>query len=87
MVLLLIFTLVLLWHIGHSNHLLSYKRTTSNQPILYPFEIRELTVFSPVSLFSKYSGLVLGTSFMKITLLLSSIHTDHVFVICPCISL
>ena len=75
MVLPLIFTLVLLWHIGHSSHLLSNTTTTSHYPILYPFEIRELTICNPIPLFSKYSCLAFGTSLMKTILLLSSIHT------------
>lgn len=75
MVLPLIFTLVLLWHIGQNSHLLLYKTATSNQPILYPFVIREFRACNPISLFSKYSCLAFGISFMEMTLLLSSIHT------------
>ncbi len=80
MVFTLIFTLVLLWHIGQNSNLLSYKTTTSNQTILYTFVIMEFNVCNPISLFSKYRGLSFCISFIEITLLFSSIHTVRSFV-------
>lgn len=75
MVLPLIFTLVFLWHIGQSSCLLSNTTTTSHYPILYPFVTRQFRACNPILLFSKYSRLAFGISFMEMTLLLSSIHT------------